>query len=135
MPKSFGCATITHLNIKHVLWRAIATRVVLYSQPCLKLEYFPNNSIFNWLQLDLNPEPLGSYTNAQLYGQTDQSGDDNEVISNVGGNNSTDDLSVPDDEMETEDINDNFKNAFYFATSINLHTFLAEQVASILLMS
>ena len=85
--------------------------------------------------MDLNPEPLGSYTNAQLYGQTDQSGDDNEVISNVGGNNSTDDLSEPDDEMETGSINDNFRNAFYFAASINLHTFLAEQVASVLLMS
>ena len=35
--------------------------------------------------------------------------------------------------METGSINDNFRNAFYFAT--NLHTFLAEQVASVLLMS
>ena len=57
------------------------------------------------------------------------------ITSNVGGNNSTDDLSEPDDEMETGSINDNFRNAFYFAASINLHTFLAEQVASVLLMS
>ena len=57
------------------------------------------------------------------------------ITSNVGGNNSTDNLSEPDDEMETGSINDNFRNAFYFAASINLHTFLAEQVASVLLMS
>ena len=61
--------------------------------------------------------------------------DDDAVISNVGGNNSTDDLSELDDEMETGSINDNFRNAFYFATRINLHTFLAEQVASVLSMS
>ena len=51
------------------------------------------------------------------------------------GNNSTDDLSEPGDEMETGSINDNFRNAFYFAAWINLHTFLAEQVASVLSMS
>ena len=61
--------------------------------------------------------------------------DDDEVISNVRGNNFTDNLSEPDDEMETGSINDNFRNAFYFATRINLHTFLAEQVASVLSMS
>ena len=61
--------------------------------------------------------------------------DDDEVISNVSGNNYTEDLSEPDDEMETGSINDNFRNAFYFATRISLHTFLAEQVASILIMS
>ena len=44
-----------------------------------------------------------------------ESGYDDEVISNVGGNNSTDDLSEADDEMETGSINDNFRNAFYFA--------------------
>ena len=65
----------------------------------------------------------------------EESDDDDEVISNVGGNNSTDNLSEPDDEMETGSINDNFRNAFYFAARINLHTFLAEQVASVLLMS
>ena len=65
----------------------------------------------------------------------EESDDNDEVISNVGGNNSIDDLSEPDDEMETGSINDNFRNAFYFAASINLHTFLAEQVASVLLMS
>ena len=37
--------------------------------------------------------------------------------------------------METGSINDNFTNAFYFAARINLHTVLAEQVASVLLMS
>ena len=37
--------------------------------------------------------------------------------------------------METGSINDNFRNAFYFATRINFHTFLAEQVASVLLIS
>ena len=57
------------------------------------------------------------------------------ITSNVRGNNSTDDLSESDDEMETGSINDNFRDAFYFAASINLHTFLAEQVASVLLMS
>ena len=57
------------------------------------------------------------------------------ITSNVEGNNSTDDLSEPDDEMKTETINDNFRNAFYFAASINLHTFLEEHVASALLMS
>ena len=61
--------------------------------------------------------------------------DDDEVIRNIRGNNSTEDLSEPDDEMETGSINDNFRNAFYFAARINLHTFLAEQVASALLMS
>ena len=65
----------------------------------------------------------------------EESDDDDEVISNVGGNNSTDNLSEPDDEMETGTINDNFRNAFYFATRIYLHTFLVEQVASVLLMS
>ena len=65
----------------------------------------------------------------------EESYDDDEVISNVGGNNSTDDLSESDDEMETGSINDNFRNAFYLATRINLHTFLAEQVASVLSMS
>ena len=65
----------------------------------------------------------------------EESDDDDEVISNVGGNNSTDDLSEPDDEMETGNINDNFRNAFYFAARINLHIFLAEQVASVLSMS
>ena len=59
--------------------------------------------------------------------------DDDEVISNIRGNNFTDSLSEPDDEMETGSINDNFRNAFYFVT--NLHTFLVEQVASVLLMS
>ena len=48
-------------------------------------------------------------------------------------NNSIDNLSEPDDEMETGIINDNFRNAFYFAARINLHTFLAEQIASVLL--
>ena len=56
----------------------------------------------------------------------EESDADDEVISNVGSNNSTDDLSELDDEMETGSINDNFRNAFYFATRINLHTFLAE---------
>ena len=61
--------------------------------------------------------------------------DDDEVISNIRGNNFTDSLSEPDDEMETGSINDNFRNAFYFAARINLHTFLVEQVASVLSMS
>ena len=61
--------------------------------------------------------------------------DDDEVISNIRGNNFTDSLSEPDDEMETGSINDNFRNVFYFAARINLHTFLVEQVASALLMS
>ena len=56
----------------------------------------------------------------------EESDDDDEVISNVGGNNSTDDLSEPDDEMETGSINDSFRNAFYFAARINLHTFQAK---------
>ena len=54
--------------------------------------------------------------------------DDDEVISNIRGNNYTEDLSEPDDEMETGSINDNFRNAFYFAARINLHTFLAEKL-------
>ena len=61
--------------------------------------------------------------------------DSDEVINNVGGNNFTDDLSELDDEIETGSINDNFRNAFYFAARINFHTFLAEQVASVLSMS
>ena len=65
----------------------------------------------------------------------EESNDNDEVISNVGGNNFTDDLSDPDDEMATGSINDNFKNAFYFATRINLHTFLVEQVTSVLSIS
>ena len=59
--------------------------------------------------------------------------DDDEVISNIRGNNFTDSLSEPDDEMETGSINDNFRNVFYFAARINLDTFLVEQVASVLL--
>ena len=58
----------------------------------------------------------------------EESDDNDAVIGNVGGNNSTDDLSEPDDEMETGSINDNFRNAFYFAARINLHTFLAEKL-------
>ena len=65
----------------------------------------------------------------------EESGDNDEVISNVGGSNSSDNLSEPDDEIETGSIYDNSRNAFYFATKINLHTFLAEQDASVLLMS
>ena len=65
----------------------------------------------------------------------EESDDNDEVISNVVGNSSTDDLSEPDDEIETGSITDNFRNAFYFAARINLHTFLVEQVASVLLMS
>ena len=65
----------------------------------------------------------------------EESDDNDEVISNIGGSNSTDNLSEPDDEMETGSINDNFRNAFYFAARINLHTFLAEQVASVLSIS
>ena len=65
----------------------------------------------------------------------EDSDDDDELISNVGGNNSIDDLSEQADEMETGSNNDNFRNAFYFAARINLHTFLAEQVASVLSMS
>ena len=65
----------------------------------------------------------------------EESDDNDAVIGNVGGNNSTDDLSEPDDEMETGSINDNFRNAFYFAARINLHTFLVEQVASVSSMS
>ena len=38
MPKSFGCATFAPHNIKHVLWRAIAACVTLYSWPGLKLD-------------------------------------------------------------------------------------------------
>ena len=65
----------------------------------------------------------------------EKSDGDDEVISIDRGNNSTDDLSEPDDKMETGNINDNFRNAFYFAARIILHAFLAEQVASVLLMS
>ena len=65
----------------------------------------------------------------------EDSDDDDELISNVGGNNSIDDLSEQADEMETGSNNDNFRNAFYFAARINLHTFLAEQVVSVLSMS
>ena len=65
----------------------------------------------------------------------EDSDDDDSVISNFEGNNSTDYLSELDDEMETGSINDNFRNVFYFAARINLHTFLVEQVASVLLMS
>ena len=54
----------------------------------------------------------------------EESDDNDEVISYVGDNNSTDNLSEPDDEMETGSINDNFRNVFYFAARINLHTFL-----------
>ena len=54
----------------------------------------------------------------------EESDDDDEVISYTGDNNSTDNLSELDDEMKTGSINDNFRNAFYFATKINLHTFL-----------
>ena len=36
--------------------------------------------------------------------------DNYKVIGNIGRNNSTDNSSKPDDEMETGSINDNFKN-------------------------
>ena len=65
----------------------------------------------------------------------EESGDNDEVISNVWDNNSIDDLSEPNDEMETGSVNDKFRNAFYFAARINLHTFLAEQVDFVSSMS
>ena len=65
----------------------------------------------------------------------EESDGNDKVINNVGGNNSTDNSSELDDEMETGSINDNFRNALYFTARINLHTFLAKQVASVLLMS
>ena len=43
----------------------------------------------------------------------EESGDNDEVISNIEGNNSADNLSQLDDEMETGSIDDNFRNAFY----------------------
>ena len=43
----------------------------------------------------------------------EESGDDDEVITNARGNNSTDDLSEPDDEMETGSITDNFRNLLF----------------------
>ena len=55
----------------------------------------------------------------------EESDDNDEVISNVRGNNSTDNLSELDDEMGAGRINDNSRNAFYFTARINLHTFLA----------
>ena len=54
----------------------------------------------------------------------EESDDDDEVISYTGDNNSTDNLSELDDEMKTGSINDNFRNAFYFAARINVDTFL-----------
>ena len=45
----------------------------------------------------------------------EESDDDGEIISNVRGDNSTNDLSELDDKMETGSINYNFRNAFYFA--------------------
>ena len=65
----------------------------------------------------------------------EESDEDDEVISNGGGNNSNNDLPEPDDKIKTASINDNFRNAFYFAGRINLPTFLSEQVASVLSMS
>ena len=53
----------------------------------------------------------------------DESDEVDAVISNVGGNNSTDDLLEPDHEIESGSINDNSSNAFHFAASINLHIF------------
>ena len=48
----------------------------------------------------------------------EDSDDDDSVISNFEGNNSTDYLSELDDEMETGSINDNFRNVFYSASSL-----------------
>ena len=61
--------------------------------------------------------------------------DDDEVISNLKENNSTDNSSEPDDEMVTGTINGNFKDVFYCPARINLHTFLGTQVVSVLSMS
>ena len=47
-----------------------------------------------------------------------ESDDNDEVISNIGGNNSSEDLSELDDEMDTGSINDNFRNAFYFTLEL-----------------
>ena len=52
----------------------------------------------------------------------EESDDDIEVISNVGSNNFNENSSEPDGEMETGNINDNFKKVFYFLARINLHT-------------
>ena len=45
--KSFGHATIARHNIKHVLWRAIATRVAFYSRPGLLLSKVITKPNFN----------------------------------------------------------------------------------------
>ena len=65
----------------------------------------------------------------------EESDDNDAVISNIGGNNYTGNLSEPDDEMETGSINNNYRCAFYFAARIILHTFLVEWAASALSMS
>ena len=39
----------------------------------------------------------------------EESDEDDEVISNIGGNNFTDDLSELDDKIKTGSINDNFR--------------------------
>ena len=52
----------------------------------------------------------------------EESDDDDSVISNFEGNNSTDYLSELDDEMETGSINDNFRNVFHSASSLSYYS-------------
>ena len=59
---------------------------------------------------------------------------DDEVVSDLEDNNPSDVSSEPDDEMVTESIDGNFKNVFCCPAGINLHTFLATQVVSVLSM-
>ena len=56
------------------------------------------------------------------------------VVSDLEDNNPSDVSSEPDDEMVTESIDGNFKNVICCPAEINLHTFLATQVVSVLSM-
>ena len=59
---------------------------------------------------------------------------DDEVVSDLEDNNPSDVSSEPDDEMVTESIDGNFKNVFCCPAGINLQTFFATQVVSVLSM-
>ena len=120
------------LNLRNRKWLAYCS---FNRHKNLKTIYEYSQKVFSSIKHKLDGKKPRSEKNVLTKQLIEESGDNDEVISNVGGSNSSDNLSEPDDEIETGSIYDNSRNAFYFATKINLHTFLAEQDASVLLMS
>ena len=69
--------------------------------------------VFSFIKSKREGKKSKSEKNVSTKQLIEESGDDDEVIRNVRDNNSTDDLSEPDDEIETGSITDNFRNLLF----------------------